>query len=71
MPNQSKKYSVFESITNVVFGLIISFLIQLWVYPFLNIKVTLNQNIFITIIFFIASFLRGYVIRRIFNNLQK
>jgi ABC-type uncharacterized transport system permease subunit len=71
MPNQSKKYSVFESITNVIFGLIISFLIQLWVYPFLNIKVTLNQNIFITIIFFIASFLRGYVIRRIFNNLQK
>jgi len=71
MPNQSKKYSVFESITNVVFGLIISFLIQLWVYPFLNITVTLNQNIFITIIFFIASFFRGYVIRRIFNNLQK
>jgi hypothetical protein len=67
MVNQSKKYSVLESITNVVFGLIISFLIQLWIYPLLKIPVTLNQNIVITIVFFIASFIRGYIIRRIFN----
>jgi hypothetical protein len=56
-----------ESITNVVFGLIVSFLIQLWIYPALNISVSLNQNIIITIVFFIASFIRGYIIRRIFN----
>jgi len=67
---QSKKYSFLESITNVVVGLIISFLIQLIIYPLLNIEVSLNQNLFITMVFFLASFFRGYVIRRIFNNLK-
>ena len=28
------------------------------------------QNIIITIVFFIASFIRGYVIRRIFNKIK-
>jgi high-affinity Fe2+/Pb2+ permease len=65
---QSKRKSAIESIANVIIGLIISFLIQLWIYPFLGLKVSINQNIFITFIFFIASFVRGYVIRRIFNN---
>ena len=67
---QSKKHSLIESITNVVVGLVISFLIQLIIYPALNIKVSLNQNLFITMVFFLASFFRGYVIRRIFNNLK-
>lgn len=65
---QSRKKSILESLVNVVAGLIISFLIQLWIYPLLNIKVSINQNIFITFVFFLASFLRGYIIRRIFNK---
>ena len=70
MDKQSKKLSAIESIINVIAGLIISFLIQLWIYPFLNIKVNLEQNIFITFIFFVVSFFRSYVIRRIFNNIK-
>lgn len=68
---QSKKHSLLETFTNIFVGLIISFLIQLLIYPALNIKVSLNQNIVITIVFFLDSFFRGYVIRRIFNNLSK
>ena len=67
---QSKKHSLIESIANVVVGLVISFLIQLIIYPALNIIVSINQNLFITMVFFLASFFRGYVIRRIFNNLK-
>ena len=67
---QSKKHSLIESIANVVVGLVISFLIQLIIYPALNIKVSINQNLFITMVFFLASFFRGYVIRRIFNNIK-
>jgi hypothetical protein len=67
MARQSKKHSLIESIVNVLSGLIISFLIQLWIYPLLKIPVTLNQNIIITVVFFIASFIRGYVVRRVFN----
>lgn len=68
---QSKKLSIIESITNTLTGLIVSFGIQILIYPFLNIEVTINQNIFITLVFFIASFLRGYIIRRIFTKIKR
>jgi hypothetical protein len=66
---QSKKHSLIESIINVMIGMIISFLIQLVLYPMLNIPVTFSQNIIITLVFFIASFIRGYLIRRFFNKI--
>jgi len=68
MASQSKRNSALEAVVNVITGLLISFLIQLWIYPLLKIPVTLNQNIFITCVFFAASFIRSYVIRRIFNG---
>ena len=64
---QTKMQSVVESITNIVIGIITSFLIQIFLYPMMNIPVTFSQNIIITIVFFIASFLRGYVVRRYYN----
>ena len=67
---QSKKHSTLESLTNTVVGLLTSFAIQLVIYPLLNIPVTLNQNIIITVVFFVVSFLRGYIIRRVFNKIR-
>lgn len=66
---QTKKHSLLESLTNVIVGLLMSFLTQLVIYPILDIKVSLNQNIIITAVFFVISFVRGYVIRRIFNKI--
>lgn len=68
---QTKKHSIIESLTNIIVGLITSFLIQLVIYPVLNIPVSLNQNIIITTVFFVVSFIRSYIIRRIFNKLCK
>lgn len=65
---QSKKQSAIETSTNIILGLVTSFIIQLFIYPLLNIEVSINENIIITIVFFIASFLRGYFVRRLFNN---
>lgn len=67
---QTKKQSIIESLTNIIVGLITSFLIQLIIYPILDIPVSLNQNIIITIVFFIVSFLRGYLLRRFFNKIH-
>ena len=67
---QTIKNSIFESVTNVVAGLITSFLIQIFIYKWLNIPVTINQNLKITIVFFIVSFVRGYIVRRIFNKIK-
>jgi high-affinity Fe2+/Pb2+ permease len=68
---QTKKQSIIESITQTVIGLVTSFLIQLVIYPILNIPVTFSQNLIITFVFFLASILRGYLIRRFFNNKLK
>jgi len=68
---QNKKLSAIEAITNTVSGLVISFIIQIIIYPFLDIEVTLDQNLFITFVFFVASFVRGYVVRRFFNRLKQ
>jgi len=65
---QSKKNSIIESIFQTLIGLITSILIQLILYPLLNIPVSFNQNLIITLVFFIVSILRGYIVRRIFNS---
>ena len=65
---QTKKRSLFESVINTVIGLITSFIIQLVIYPLLNIPVSFGQNIIITSVFFIVSILRGYLVRRLFNK---
>lgn len=69
MEKQKKKHSLIESIIGTVIGLITSFLIQIIIYPTLNIPVTINQNIIITIVFFVVSIVRGYFVRRLFNKI--
>jgi hypothetical protein len=69
--SQSKKNSIIESITQTLIGLITSLLIQVILYPLLNIPVTFSQNLIITFVFFVASIIRGYLVRRIFNNKLK
>ena len=65
---QSKKHSFIESLLNTVVGFLISLLVQLLIYPILNIPVTIFQNIIITSVFTIVSIIRGYIIRRYFNS---
>lgn len=65
---QKRATSLFESLTNTFSGLLISFLIQLIIYPIMNIPVRIEQNIIITLVFTGASIGRGYIVRRIFNK---
>lgn len=67
---QSRKLSIIEAVTNTFIGLLMSFTIQLSLYPMLGIPVSLNQNVIITLVFFISSFLRGYFLRRFFNQFK-
>lgn len=62
--------SFIEAATNVVVGLLVSFGLQITLYGCMNIPVTTKQNLFITAAFFVASFLRSFVLRRIFNKLH-
>lgn len=66
--SQTKKQSLIETLTNIVIGLITSFIIQIYIYDYFDIEVTMSQNVYITLLFFCASIIRGYSIRRFFNS---
>lgn len=64
-----KKKALIESVTNTVIGLVTSFLIQLIIYPLLDIDVRLSQNVIITFVFLLVSIIRGYLVRILFSRL--
>ena len=66
---QTKRKSLIESIAQTLIGLITSILIQFILYPLMGIPVTIFQNIIITLVFFIVSIVRGYLVRRLFDKL--
>jgi len=66
---QTKRKSLIESIAQTLIGLFTSILIQFVLYPIMGIPVTIFQNIIITLVFFIVSIIRGYLVRRLFDKL--
>lgn len=65
---QNKKHSIIESITQTIIGLGTSIMIQVVLYPIMDIPVSFEQNLIITAVFFVVSIIRGYVVRRAFNR---
>ena len=68
---QSRKHSIIESIVQTIIGLGTSILIQVVLYPLMGIPVSFKQNLIITAVFFVVSIIRGFLVRRIFNNKNK
>lgn len=64
---QSKRWSFYESIANLVVGQIIAFTAQVITFAALNLEVTWTQNLLIAVIFMVISIARSYTLRRIFN----
>lgn len=65
---QSKLNSLIESATNVAIGYIVALLSQVIIFPFFDINVSLETNIYIGFWFTLVSLVRSYVIRRWFNK---
>lgn len=65
---QSKRESLIETVVQTVVGLGVSIALQALLYPIMGIPVTFGQNLIITAVFFLASLLRGYLLRRLFNK---
>lgn len=67
---QTKKQSFIESIANTFIGFIISLASTFMIFPLMNVASTPSKNIAITVFFTVISIIRGYVIRRYFNNFK-
>ena len=68
---QSKKFSFFESISNVIIGYIVALLSQIIIFPFFDIYISLEKNIYIGLWFTGISIFRSYTLRRVFNKIKK
>ena len=67
---QSKLHSVTEVTVNLIGGLLFSiFIVQPLVFWYYDIHLDLVTNTSIAIIFTAVSFIRSYIVRRIFNKI--
>ena len=64
MKGQSKKQSLYEGITNIVVGVVISFILAHLLF-----EISALYNLFVTAIFTVASLVRSYILRHIFNTI--
>lgn len=71
MQQQSKRFSLLESIINTFIGLLVTLLVSPLIYWICNVKITIGQMTWATLLFTVVSIARNYFIRRIFNNFKK
>ena len=64
--SQSRSMSLIETCTSIAIGFVVSVIITALVMPAYGHDVTLADNIQITLIFTVASIVRGYLVRRAF-----
>jgi hypothetical protein len=65
---QSKKNSVIEAIINTFLGFIISLFTSPIANYLFDVKMSIGQNIQVTIFMTVVSFLRSYIVRRYCNQ---
>ena len=68
---QSKKQSFKESLVNTLTGFSISYISCFLIFPLVGIDSGGGKNLLITLYFTVISIVRGYFIRRFFNNKTK
>ena len=66
---QTKKHSHYEIIVNSILGIIIGWCVVFFIFPFMGVETTINQASLSSVIFFISSYIRAYIVRRLFNKL--
>ena len=66
---QSRTMSAAESVANVLIGYGIALATQVVVFDALAIPVSLEQNLWIGVVFTVVSLVRSYLLRRMFNRL--
>jgi hypothetical protein len=67
---QSRVMSFIEAATNVVVGYFLAIATQLAVFPLFGITAALGEHLAIGLIFLGVSLARGYLLRRLFEQLR-
>ncbi len=68
---QTQRSSMLEAGVNVVAGYLVALALQCMIFPAVGFHPTLAQNLRLGLAFTAASLLKNYVIRRLFNRLER
>lgn len=68
---QSRRWSLAEALTNTLVGFLISLAAQLVIFHFHGIKLSLGDNVAITLWFTLISIIRSYALRRVFARIKR
>lgn len=68
MQQQSKLGSFTEALVNVLIGLAVAMLAQMWFFAEYHVAVSTETNIKLTIFMTVISVVRSYALRRAFNS---
>lgn len=67
---QSRLFSFIEAWAGTAIGFVVSLVLSYIVYPMFGHTFTFMENVWIVLIFTVASVIRGYVVRRVFNRVH-
>ena len=67
---QSWRMALAEATTNVAVGFVFAIGVQTAVFPLVGLRVTFGENLLIGTAFTVASVIRSYVLRRIFERIR-
>ncbi|MEI4234852.1 DUF7220 family protein [Roseovarius sp. D22-M7] len=65
---QTRRMSLVESVTNVIVGYALAVAMQIMVFPWFGLQVSLGENLALGGVFTGISLLRGYTLRRLFEH---
>lgn len=68
---QTKLGSLTEVVCSTAFGFVVSFILQLILADIYHLNTSVETDVKLVIWFTIASILRGYVFRRVFNKINQ
>ena len=68
---QSRLMSLVESVSNVGVGFVLAILTQSVVFPYLGVRISTGENVFVAGIFTGVSIARSYALRRLFEVLRR
>lgn len=68
MDKQSKLDSALEAVTNILLGAGIALCAQMFLFPLMDKEFTMGEHLLTTAFFTFISFMRSYLIRRLFNG---
>ena len=71
MKMRARYFHAAESMTNVVVGYLINLVLVYSILHFLGFNIALKDNATMGVIVALVSFMRGYIIRRIFNDIVR